>query len=110
MLACSPKSVTPSTFLLTTSLFFFTMIFTSLALLSGMVLVSNAAPFSSRADPVVHVVSVSNAAGALAYDPPFIVSQPSGHYVSTVVLTRLSFRPPRPGTSSRSNSFPRTTR
>jgi hypothetical protein len=56
------------------------MIFTSLALLSGMVLFSNAAPtpwYSPPAPAVTHWVNVSNDTAGLLYDPPYIVSQPT---------------------------------
>jgi hypothetical protein len=66
------------------------MIFTSLALLSGMVLFTSAAPWYSPPEPVIHWVNVSNDTAGLLYDPPYIVSQPSSHYVSTVVLTHAS--------------------
>jgi hypothetical protein len=88
------------------------MIFSSLALLSGMVLFSNAAPWYSPPAPVVtvtHWVNVSNDTAGLLYDPPFIVSQPSSHYIPTFVLIRLLFRLQRPETPSRSSSIPRTT-
>jgi len=47
------------------------MIFSSLALLSGMVLFSSAAPLSSPA-PVTHWVNVSNNNASLIYDPSYI--------------------------------------
>ena len=50
------------------------MILPSLALLSGMVLFSSAAPWSQPA-PVTHYVNVSNDTAGLLYDPPYIVSQ-----------------------------------
>ena len=62
------------------------MIFTSLALLSGMVLFSSAAPWYSPPAPVTHYIDVSNATAGLFYNPPYIVSQPSSHYISTFVL------------------------
>ena len=52
-----------------------TMILPSLALLSGMVLFSSAAPWSQPA-PVTHYVNVSNDTAGLLYDPSYIVSQP----------------------------------
>ena len=86
------------------------MIFASLSLLSGLFLLSNAAPVSppSPRAGVVHQVKVSNNAGELAYDPPFVVSQPSGLYIS-IVLTRLSFRLPINTIPSCSRSNLRTT-
>ena len=84
------------------------MIFTSLALLSGMVLFSSAAPWSPPA-PVTHYVNVSNDTAGLIYDPPYIVSQASSHYISTFVLMCFLFRVPRLETPSRSSSIPRTT-
>jgi hypothetical protein len=65
------------------------MIFASLALLSGMVLFSSAAPWYSPPAPVTHHVNVSNDTAGLLYDPPYIVSQSRSH-ISTVVLIRLS--------------------
>ena len=68
------------------------MIFTSLstlALLSGMVLFSNAAPYyppPPRSLPETQFVNVSNDAAGLLFEPPYIVSQPSSHYISTFVL------------------------
>ncbi len=85
------------------------MIFTSLALLSGMVLFASAAPWYSSPDPVTHYVNVSNDTAGLLFDPSYIVSQPSSHYISTVVLIRLSFSPLRLETPSSSHSTPRTT-
>ena len=84
------------------------MIFTSLALLSGMVLFSSAAPWSPPA-PVTHYVNVSNDTAGLIYDPPYIVSQASSHYILTFVLMCFLFRAPRLETPSRSSSIPRTT-
>ncbi len=56
------------------------MIFTSLALLSGMVLFSSAAPlFHDRyysPTEVIHIVNVSNDTAGLIFDPSYIVSQP----------------------------------
>ena len=52
------------------------MIFASLALLSGMVLFSSAAPWYSPPASVTHYVNVSNDTAGLMYDPPYIVSQP----------------------------------
>jgi len=55
------------------------MIFSSLALLSGMVLFSNAAPwYSPPATPaqVTHWVNVSNDTAGLLYDPPYISAAP----------------------------------
>ncbi|KAN0108992.1 putative plastocyanin-like domain protein [Russula decolorans] len=51
-----------------------TMIFrvTSLALLSGMVLFTSAAPWYSPPAPVTHYVNVSNDTAGLLYDPPYI--------------------------------------
>ena len=66
------------------------MIFTSLALFSGIFLFSSAAPTpwsSTSPAPVTHWVNVSNDAAGLLYDPPFIVSQPTGFYISNIVLT-----------------------
>ena len=74
-----------------------TMIFTSLALLSGMVLFSSAAPWYSPPAPVTHCVNVSNDTAGLIFDPPYIVSQPSSHYILTVVLTRPIFQAAVPG-------------
>ena len=85
------------------------MIFASLALLSGMVLFSSAAPWYSPPAPVTHYVNVSNDTAGLLYDPPYIVSQPSSHYISAVVLTRLFFRPQRLVTPCRSSFIPRIT-
>ena len=85
------------------------MIFSSLALLSGMVLFTSAAPWYSPPAPVTHYVNVSNNTAGLLYDPPYIVSQPNSHYVSTVVLTYFTYRAPRLETPSRSSSIPRTT-
>jgi hypothetical protein len=82
----------------------------ALALLSGMVLFSSATPGYYPTAPVTHCVNVSNDTAGLIYDPPYIVSQPDGHYVSIVVLIYLLFRAPRLETPSRSSSFPRTTR
>ena len=65
------------------------MILPSLALLSGMVLFTSAAPWYSPPAPVTHYVNVSNDTAGLLYDPPYIVSQPS-HFISTFVLIRLS--------------------
>jgi O-glycosyl hydrolase len=65
------------------------MILPSLALLSGMVLFSSAAPWSPPAS-VTHYVNVSNDTAGLLYDPPYIVSQPRRQYISTFVLIRLS--------------------
>ncbi|KAI0277924.1 hypothetical protein BGY98DRAFT_934082 [Russula aff. rugulosa BPL654] len=48
------------------------MIFTSLALLSGMVLSASAAPWYSPPAPVTHCVNVSNDTAGLIYDPPYI--------------------------------------
>ena len=69
------------------------MIFASLALLSGMVLFSNAAPGNSTptsGNPpsamVTHLVNVSNDTAGLLYDPPYIVSQPNSHSIPTLVL------------------------
>src|ERR1700679_4255058 len=53
------------------------MILPSLALLSGMVLFSSAAPSHSPPAPITHYVNVSNDTAGLIYDPPHIVSQPS---------------------------------
>lgn len=50
------------------------MIFASLALLSGMVLFSSAAPWYSPPAPATHYVNVSNDTAGLLYDPPYIVS------------------------------------
>jgi hypothetical protein len=109
MLPCPHNSHTP--YLLSTSLFFLrnTMIFTSLALLSGMVLSASAAPWYSPPAPVTHCVNVSNDTAGLIYDPPYIVSQPSSHFISTFVLICFSFRVPHLEISSRSRSIPRTT-
>ena len=85
------------------------MIFTSFALLSGMILSASAAPGYSPPAPVTHWVDVSNDNADLIYNPPYIVSQQSGHYISTVVLTRIFFSPPLLETPSRSSSIPRTT-
>jgi hypothetical protein len=89
------------------------MIFTSLALfLSGMLLLSNAAPtpwYSPPATAVTHWVNVSNDTAGLLYDPPYIVSQPSSHYISTLVLIYFLFRLLRLETLFRSSSIPRTT-
>ena len=49
------------------------MILPSLALLSGIVLFSSAAPSYSPPTPVTHYVNVSNDSGGLFYDPPYIV-------------------------------------
>ena len=84
------------------------MIFTSFALLSGMVLFSSAAPWSPPA-PITHYVNVSNDTAGLIYDPPYIVSQSNGHYIWVVVLTHISSRAPRLETPFRSSSIPRTT-
>jgi len=51
------------------------MIFTSLALLSGMVILSSAAPLSAPA-PVTHWVNVSNNSASLTFDPPYITAMP----------------------------------
>jgi len=53
------------------------MIFSTLALLSGMVLFTSAAPWYSPPAPVTHYVNVSNDTAGLLYDPPYIVSQPN---------------------------------
>ena len=58
----------------------------ALALLSGMVLFSSATPGYYPTTPVTHCVNVSNDTAGLIYDPPYIVSQPDGHYISIVVL------------------------
>ena len=69
------------------------MIFASLALLSGLVLSSSAAPwYSPSPAPVTHYVNVSNDTAGLIYDPPYIVRQPSSHLISILVLIRLSDR------------------
>ena len=60
------------------------MIFTSLALLSGIALFSSAAP--APAAPATHYVDVSNDTAGLVFNPPYIVSQ-EGYYISTIVLT-----------------------
>ena len=65
------------------------MIFTSLALLSGMVLFSSAAPWYSPPAPVTHCVNVSNDTAGLIFDPPFIVSQASSHYIDRCADTLL---------------------
>ena len=51
---------------------------TSLALLSGMFLFSNAAPYYTPAPigPKIHPVNVSNNAAGLLFEPPYILSQP----------------------------------
>jgi hypothetical protein len=85
------------------------MILPSLALLSGMVLFSSAAPWYSPPAPVTHYVNVSNDTAGLLYDPPYIVSQLSSHYISTFVLICLLFRALRLETPSRSSSILRTT-
>jgi hypothetical protein len=58
------------------------MIFTTLALLSGMVLFTSAAPWYSPPAPVTHYVNVSNDTAGLLYDPPYIVSQPQSLYIA----------------------------
>ena len=68
------------------------MIFASLALLSGMILSPSAAPWYSPPAPVAHYVNVSNDTAGLIYDPPYIVSKPSSHFISILVLIRLSDR------------------
>ena len=121
MLAGPHQSHSPSllstTLLRSTTLFSRnTMIFASFALLSGMVLSATAAPgyyppapgYSPPA-PVTHWVDVSNDNAELFYNPPYIVSQQSRHYISTLVLTHLSFRAPMLETRSHSSSIPRTT-
>jgi len=85
------------------------MIFTTLALLSGMSLFAAAAPWYNSYDPVTYYVNVSNNTAGLLYDPPYIVSQPSNHYISTLIVIRLSFRPLSLETPYRSPSIPRTT-
>jgi hypothetical protein len=85
------------------------MILPSLALLSGMVLFTSAAPWYSPPAPVTHYVNVSNDTAGLLYDPPYIVSPLSSHYISTFVLICLLFRALRLGTLSRSSSILRTT-
>ena len=93
MLACPHQSHSHSllsTTLRSTTLFSRnTMIFASFALLSGMVLSASAAPWYSPPAPVTHWVDVSNDNAELFYNPPYIVSQQTGHLISTVVLTRL---------------------
>src|SRR6267154_652112 len=69
-----------------------TMILPSLALLSGMVLFTSAAPWYSPPASVTHYVNVSNDTAGLLYDPPYIVSQSSSHYISTFVLISCSER------------------
>ena len=85
------------------------MIFTSLALLSGMVLSASAAPWYSPPAPVSHYVNVSNDTAGLIYDPPYIVSQPISHHISTFVLICFLFRAPRLATPSGSSFIPRIT-
>jgi len=114
MLACPHQSHSPSllstTLLRSTTLFSRnTMIFASFALLSGMVLSASAAPWYSPPAPVTHWVEVSNDNAELFYNPPYIVSRQTGHYISTLVLTPLSFRAPLLETRSHSGSTPRTT-
>jgi hypothetical protein len=94
MLACPHQSHSPC--LLSTSLLFSTslflrntMIFASLALLSGMVLFTSAAPWYSPPAPVTHWVNVSNDTAGLLYDPPYIVSQSSSHYIERCADTPL---------------------
>ncbi|KAN0108989.1 hypothetical protein V8E52_009772 [Russula decolorans] len=53
-----------------------TMILPSLALLSGMVLFTSAAPWYSPPAPVTHYVNVSNDTAGLLYDPPYISATP----------------------------------
>ena len=57
----------------------------SLALLSGTVLFSNAAPNPqpTSTGPIIHAVNVSNNDGGLRFHPLYIVSQPSSYYIST---------------------------
>jgi len=52
------------------------MILPSLALLSGMVLFTSAAPWYSPPAPVTHYVNVSNDTAGLLYDPPYISATP----------------------------------
>ncbi len=88
------------------------MIFTSLALLSGMVLFSSAAPWHRDYSPteVTHIVNVSNDTAGLVFDPSYIVSKQTGssHHIP-LVLTILSSRPPKPESASRLFSIKRTT-
>jgi hypothetical protein len=65
------------------------MIFASLALLSGMVLFSSAAPWHSPSAPITHHVNVSNDTAGLLYDPPYIVSQPQSLYIDRCADTPL---------------------
>ena len=113
MLADPHKSHSPcllsTTLLRSTTLFSLnTMIFASFALLSGMVLSATAAPGYSPPAPVTHWIDVGNDNAELFY-PPYIVSQQTGHHISTIVLTHLSFRPPVLETRSPSSSTSRTT-
>ena len=91
-----------------------TMIFTSLALLSGMVLFPSAAPlFHDRHyshNEVVHIVNVSNDTAGLVFDPSYVVSKQtcSSHHIP-LVLTILSSRPPKRESASRLFSIKRTT-
>jgi hypothetical protein len=66
-----------------------TMIFASLALLSGMVLFSSAAPWHSPSAPITHYVNVSNDTAGLLYDPSYIVSQPQSIYIDRCADTPL---------------------
>ena len=106
---CSFTSLIPFVFSLAAYFSRTIMIFASLALLSGMVLLSSAAPWYSPPAPVTHYVNVSNDTAGLLYDPPYIVSKLKRHHASTLVLTRPSSRTPGLETPSRSSSIPRTT-
>ncbi|KAI0279089.1 hypothetical protein BGY98DRAFT_933392 [Russula aff. rugulosa BPL654] len=75
------------------------MIFTSLTLLSGMILFSNAAPWYIPPAPVTHCVNVSNDSASLIFDPPYIDAAPGDQvefkfHIKNHSVTQSTFNEP----------------